>query len=143
MYRLTPTWTRNTEQPLRVRLAFLLFLCLYFHYFTAMIHELSSSAQFITTTFRPEMLANADKFYGVLFNNQKVSSIRSITKAEASAFIESVSLVYRSLGLKQIQLKLVSGDSYSVTDTACVSAYSLIAILPRWGLLCCTSFVLL
>lgn len=59
----------------------------------AMIHELSSSAQFITTTFRPEMLANADKFYGVLFNNQKVSSIRSITKAEASAFIESVSLL--------------------------------------------------
>ncbi|KAI0028167.1 RecF/RecN/SMC, partial [Vararia minispora EC-137] len=34
----------------------------------AMIHELSESAQFITTTFRPEMLVHADKFYGVLFN---------------------------------------------------------------------------
>ncbi|KAF8578490.1 structural maintenance of chromosome protein 3 [Ramaria rubella] len=55
----------------------------------AMIHELSSTAQFITTTFRPEMLVSADQFYGVLFNNQKVSSIRSITRAEASAFIES------------------------------------------------------
>ncbi|KAI0342002.1 hypothetical protein BDW22DRAFT_1358116 [Trametopsis cervina] len=40
-----------------------------------MIHELSSTAQFITTTFRPEMLVTADKFYGVLFNNQKVSLI--------------------------------------------------------------------
>ena len=43
-----------------------------------MIQELSSTAQFIVTTFRPEMLVTADKFYGVLFNNQKVSSIRSI-----------------------------------------------------------------
>ncbi|KAF8305004.1 RecF/RecN/SMC protein [Clavulina sp. PMI_390] len=54
----------------------------------AMIHELSASAQFITTTFRPEMLVNADKFYGVLFNNQKVSSIRSITREEAREFVE-------------------------------------------------------
>ncbi|KAF9944186.1 Structural maintenance of chromosomes protein 3, partial [Modicella reniformis] len=29
----------------------------------SMIHSLSEQAQFITTTFRPEMLANADKFY--------------------------------------------------------------------------------
>jgi len=53
-----------------------------------MIHELAASAQFITTTFRPEMLVNADKFYGVLFNNQKVSSIRSITRDEAREFVE-------------------------------------------------------
>lgn len=30
----------------------------------AMIHELSSDAQFITTTFRPEMVAVAEKHYG-------------------------------------------------------------------------------
>ncbi|KAG8968314.1 Structural maintenance of chromosomes protein 3, partial [Tulasnella sp. 427] len=54
----------------------------------SMIHELSSSAQFITTTFRPEMLQRADKFYGVLFNNQKVSSIESITRDNATQFIE-------------------------------------------------------
>ncbi|KAG9047985.1 Structural maintenance of chromosomes protein 3 [Tulasnella sp. UAMH 9824] len=54
----------------------------------SMIHELSTSAQFITTTFRPEMLQRADKFYGVLFNNQKVSSIASITRDEATQFIE-------------------------------------------------------
>jgi structural maintenance of chromosome 3 (chondroitin sulfate proteoglycan 6) len=54
----------------------------------AMIHSLSTTAQFITTTFRPEMLVTADKFYGVLFNNQKVSSIRSITRDEAQEFVE-------------------------------------------------------
>ena len=55
-----------------------------------MIHSLSSSGQFITTTFRPEMLASADKFYGVLFNNQKISSIRSIKKEEAIEFVDQV-----------------------------------------------------
>jgi structural maintenance of chromosome 3 (chondroitin sulfate proteoglycan 6) len=54
-----------------------------------MIHELSSTAQFITTTFRPEMLTNASKFYGVLFNNQKVSSIRVITQDEAQQFVDT------------------------------------------------------
>ena len=53
-----------------------------------MIHELSTSAQFITTTFRPEMLVNSDKFYGVLFNNQKVSSISSISREDAREFVE-------------------------------------------------------
>jgi len=35
-----------------------------------MIHELSNDAQFITTTFRPELLEHADKFYGVKFRNK-------------------------------------------------------------------------
>jgi hypothetical protein len=55
-----------------------------------MIHSLSSSAQFITTTFRPEMLAKADKFYGVLFSKDKISSIRSIKREEAMQFVEQV-----------------------------------------------------
>lgn len=38
-----------------------------------MIHELSQNAQFITTTFRPELLDSAEKYYGVRFRN-KVSS---------------------------------------------------------------------
>ncbi|KAL6310468.1 structural maintenance of chromosome protein 3 [Sparassis latifolia] len=54
----------------------------------AMIHDLSGTAQFITTTFRPEMLVTADKFYGVLFNNQKVSSIRGIKQEEAMEFVD-------------------------------------------------------
>ena len=55
----------------------------------SMIHELSSTAQFITTTFRPEMLQQADKFYGVLFNKQKVSSIRVITRDDAQEFVDT------------------------------------------------------
>ncbi|KAJ7752052.1 structural maintenance of chromosome protein 3 [Mycena metata] len=55
---------------------------------TSMIKSLASSAQFITTTFRPEMLVTADKFYGVLFNNQKVSSIRAIKREEAMEFVD-------------------------------------------------------
>lgn len=35
-----------------------------------MIHELCTGAQFITTTFRPELLEKADKFYGVKFRNK-------------------------------------------------------------------------
>lgn len=54
----------------------------------SMIQSLSDSAQFITTTFRPEMLVTADKFYGVLFNNQKVSSIRAIKREEAQEFVD-------------------------------------------------------
>lgn len=42
-----------------------------------MIHELSNDAQFITTTFRPELLEHADKFYGVKFRN-KVTMIRTL-----------------------------------------------------------------
>lgn len=61
---------------------------------TAMIRDLSVTAQFITTTFRPEMLVTADKFYGVLFNNQKVSSIRSIKREEAQEFVDQVCLVF-------------------------------------------------
>ncbi|KAG6333732.1 hypothetical protein ID866_5360 [Astraeus odoratus] len=53
-----------------------------------MIQSLSHTAQFITTTFRPEMLVTADRFYGVLFNNQKVSTIRSIRREEAMEFVD-------------------------------------------------------
>lgn len=52
-----------------------------------MIHELSGQAQFITTTFRPELLENAHKFYGVKFRN-KVSHVDCVTKEEARDFVE-------------------------------------------------------
>lgn len=38
------------------------------------------------------MLVTADKFYGVTFNNQKVSSIRSIKREEAQEFVDQVSI---------------------------------------------------
>ena len=71
----------------------------------AMIQSLSSTAQFITTTFRPEMLVTADQFYGVLFNNQKVSSIRSIKREEAQEFVDQVRNLLKLLpGLELIPL---------------------------------------
>ncbi|KNE56016.1 hypothetical protein AMAG_01859 [Allomyces macrogynus ATCC 38327] len=52
-----------------------------------LLHRLSDHAQFITTTFRPELLVHADKFYGVTFHN-KASKIQAIAKEEAVGFIE-------------------------------------------------------
>ena len=52
-----------------------------------MIKNLSEKAQFITTTFRPELLESAEKFYGVQFKN-KVSHILSITKEDAKDFVQ-------------------------------------------------------
>lgn len=52
-----------------------------------LIHRMSENAQFITTTFRPELLAEADKFYGVTFQG-KVSRIHAITKENALGFVE-------------------------------------------------------
>lgn len=52
-----------------------------------MIHNLSNNAQFITTTFRAELLENAEKFYGVRVRD-KVSYIDEITKAMAVDFIQ-------------------------------------------------------
>ncbi|XP_022912891.1 structural maintenance of chromosomes protein 3 [Onthophagus taurus] len=52
-----------------------------------MVHELSNEAQFITTTFRPELLQHANKFYGVKFRN-KVSHIECVTMEEARDFVE-------------------------------------------------------
>ncbi|KAI9599456.1 chromosome segregation protein [Syncephalis fuscata] len=52
-----------------------------------LIHELSQEAQFVTTTFRPEMLTHANKFLGVSFAS-KVSRVLDISQAEAIEFIE-------------------------------------------------------
>lgn len=50
-----------------------------------MIKGLSGKAQFICTTFRPEMLMVADKFYGVTFSS-KVSNVGEISREEAVEF---------------------------------------------------------
>ncbi|KAL8587035.1 Structural maintenance of chromosomes protein 3 [Nucella lapillus] len=52
-----------------------------------MIHESCQDAQFITTTFRPELLEHADKFYGVKFRN-KVSHVECVSREEARDFVE-------------------------------------------------------
>ena len=55
-----------------------------------MISNLKQNAQFITTTFRRELLEHADQFYGVSFA-EKVSHIQSITKEEALQFVDGAS----------------------------------------------------
>ena len=52
-----------------------------------MIRKSAVKAQFITTTFRPELLESADQFYGVKFRN-KVSHILAISAEQAKDFIE-------------------------------------------------------
>ncbi|KJE90720.1 cohesin complex subunit [Capsaspora owczarzaki ATCC 30864] len=52
----------------------------------AMIHRLSDRAQFLTTTFKPEMLKDADKVYAVTHRN-KVSYIDCVSRAAALDFI--------------------------------------------------------
>ena len=51
------------------------------------IHTQSSTAQFITTTFRPELLSRADKHFGVLFRG-KASSTLAVAKKDAVEFVE-------------------------------------------------------
>ncbi|EFP91656.2 Structural maintenance of chromosomes protein 3 [Puccinia graminis f. sp. tritici] len=55
----------------------------------AMIGELGKEAQMICTTFRPEMLEHADQFWGVIFNQRKISTIKQIEKTHAKQFVES------------------------------------------------------
>ena len=52
-----------------------------------MINRLKENAQFIVTTFRPEMLQQADRFYGVSYKN-KVSRIDTVSLETAMDFIE-------------------------------------------------------
>lgn len=82
-----------------------------------MIQKLSKNAQFITTTFRPEMLVTADKFYGVLFNNQKVSSIRAIKREEAQQFVDQVGRCNAVLRRCADNLSLFSGSSSDIKIT--------------------------
>ncbi|KAI9097065.1 putative chromosome segregation protein SudA [Phlyctochytrium arcticum] len=53
----------------------------------SMIQELASTAQFIVTTFRPELIGFGDRFYGVTFVG-KVSGVQTIRQADALKFVE-------------------------------------------------------
>jgi len=52
-----------------------------------LVNELSQKAQFIITTFGPDLLKHGDKFYGITYRN-KVSHIRLVTREEAMDFVE-------------------------------------------------------
>lgn len=53
----------------------------------AMIGRLSENAQFITTTFCPELLDSAHCFYGVSYAN-KISTIHPVEKEGAYDFVQ-------------------------------------------------------
>lgn len=54
-----------------------------------MIKEESKKTQFITTTFRSEMISSGDQFYGVVFTN-KESVITVLTLEQAKALVQVV-----------------------------------------------------
>lgn len=54
----------------------------------ALISSLAGSAQFICTTFRPEMLQAANKFYGISYGD-KVSTVLQIAQDEALSFVDA------------------------------------------------------
>lgn len=54
---------------------------------TSIVDIFTSLIQFITTTFRPELLCHASKFYGVRFRN-KVSHVDCVSREEAYDFVE-------------------------------------------------------
>ncbi|CAK9105711.1 Structural maintenance of chromosomes protein 3 [Durusdinium trenchii] len=55
----------------------------------AMITRQSETAQFIVTTFRPELVKSADKCFGIQFQN-KVSSMVELPAQEALQFVETI-----------------------------------------------------
>ena len=54
----------------------------------SVICQQSSSAQFITTTFRPELLSRAHRHFGVFFRG-KASQVLAVGREEALQFVES------------------------------------------------------
>ncbi|GAA5914010.1 hypothetical protein JCM8208_005919 [Rhodotorula glutinis] len=59
----------------------------------AMISELSQEAQYICTTFRAELIPHADSYFGVVFNQAKISNVKTLTADECSTFIEAAEQV--------------------------------------------------
>ena len=53
----------------------------------SVIHSQASEAQFITTTFRPEMLRSADQCWGVVFRG-KASHVEPVTNQDAASFVQ-------------------------------------------------------
>jgi hypothetical protein len=78
---LTPIWTLRIAKLLPVGVDSVPLM------WVELIHELAQDAQFITTTFRPELLEHASSFYGVTFNG-KVSKVAPITKEDATNFVQ-------------------------------------------------------
>ena len=54
----------------------------------SVICQQAAGAQFITTTFRPELLSRAHRHFGVFFRG-KASQVLAVGREEATQFVES------------------------------------------------------
>lgn len=61
------------------------------------VRDESAPAQFITTTFRPELVSVADKWYGIALLN-KVSNIYPLDKEDAQNFVTNLMLEEEAVG---------------------------------------------
>ena len=55
----------------------------------ALIQRQAESAQFITSTFRPEMVHFADRFYGI-GHQHKIPNVHTMTREESLEFIANI-----------------------------------------------------
>ena len=60
-------------------------------------HSAENPAQFITSTFRPEMVKVADSFYGISYQS-KISNIHASTQEEALEFIANIMAEEEAVG---------------------------------------------
>ena len=89
-------FSESPASALRTSLTFYLHSCSGFPVTTTFVSNMGRGRENAVTdptsfcpSQRPEMVAVAEKHYGVLFNAQKISTIRTITRDEAHEFVES------------------------------------------------------
>ncbi len=85
-----------------------------------------SPAQFITTTFRPELVGVADKCYGIAMQN-KVSSIYPLSKNEAKVFVADLMTEEEALMGPSVASAVTHVQQLSLTSGGRVSAVSAIS----------------
>lgn len=80
-----------------------------------MITKQSNNSQFITTTFKPELAEKAQKFYGISFTKQKVSTIKQIDRTEA---LRTINESMRIAGEESVRPIAPAVDAATTTTAA-------------------------
>jgi structural maintenance of chromosome 3 (chondroitin sulfate proteoglycan 6) len=79
----------------------------------AQANDSEAPAQFITTTFRPELVAAADQCYGIALQN-KVSNIYPLEKSDAETFVTNLMTEEEAVGTTAVS----NVASYSASSTS-------------------------
>ena len=82
-------------------------------------NDTEAPAQFITTTFRPELVAAADQCYGIALQN-KVSNIYPLEKREAETFVTNLMTEEEAVGVTAVS----NVASYSATTASRSTSFS-------------------